>query len=218
MADGPRASAARAPHSLEAGRVGRPHGLDGSFYVTSARARLLALGTTVLIDGQEREIVRLAGVEQRPIMRVRGVEDRTAVEALRGLELRVPFAEAPALEPGEWWAHELEGCEVRCGERRVGVVRALRGLPSCEVLEADLSAGGELLVPMVKDAVLDVDVQARLIEVDLDFLGEVADTSEAGETAETAETSETVKAAEASETAKAAGAADTGDPHRAGEG
>ena len=32
---------------LQAGRVGRPHGLDGSFYVTRARARLLALGSTV---------------------------------------------------------------------------------------------------------------------------------------------------------------------------
>lgn len=185
MADGPRASAARAPQSLEAGRVGRPHGLDGSFYVTAARTRLLALGTTVLIDGQEREIVRLAGVEQRPIVRVRGVEDRTAVEALRGLELRVPFAEAPALEPGEWWAHELEGCEVRSGKRRVGVVRALRGLPSCEVLEVDLSTGGELLVPMVKDAVLGVDIAARLVEVDLDFLGEAAGGAGIGESGAT---------------------------------
>ena len=28
--------------NLEAGRVGRPHGLDGSFHVTRADARLLA--------------------------------------------------------------------------------------------------------------------------------------------------------------------------------
>ncbi|HEY2767150.1 MAG TPA: ribosome maturation factor RimM [Solirubrobacteraceae bacterium] len=184
MADGPGASAGRAPESLEAGRVGRPHGLDGSFYVTAARPRLLALGTTVTIDGQSREILRLAGVEQRPIVRVRGVEDRTAAEALRGLELRVSFAEAPALEPGEWWAHELEGCEVRSGKRRVGVVRALRGLPSCEVLEVDLLTGGELLVPMVKDAVLGVDIAARLIEVDLDFLGEAAGGAEVAEVGE----------------------------------
>jgi 16S rRNA processing protein RimM len=162
---------AGAPESLEAGRVGRAHGLDGSFYVTAARARLLAPGTTVAIGGQSREIVRLAGVEQRPIVRVRGVEDRTAAQALRGLELRVPLADAPPLEPGEWWAHELEGCAVLCGELRVGTVRALLGLPSCEVLEVELRAGGELLVPMVKDAVRSVDVAQRRIEVDLDFLG-----------------------------------------------
>jgi 16S rRNA processing protein RimM len=160
--------------------VGRPHGLDGSFYVIAARTRLLALGRTVAIGGQSREILRLAGVEQRPIVRVRGVEDRTAAQALRGLKLRVALAEAPALESGEWWAHELEGCEVLYGARRVGTVRALLGLPSCEVLEVELSDGGELLVPMVKDAVRGVDVAARRIEVDLDFLGETEVAEETG--------------------------------------
>jgi 16S rRNA processing protein RimM len=164
---------------LDAGRVGRPHGLDGSFYVTGARTRLLAPGTNIEIGGQLREVVRLAGVERRPIVRVRGVDDRAAAEALRGLAVSVPLAQAPALEPGEWWAHELEGCEVRSGERHVGAVRALLELPSCEVLEVGLPAGGELLVPMVKAAVLSVDVAARRIEVDLDFLGEVGPSEDA---------------------------------------
>jgi 16S rRNA processing protein RimM len=69
---------------LEAGRVGRPHGLDGSFYVTGPRPRLLALGTTVTVAGESFEIVRRAGTDRRPILRLRGVEDRSAAEALRG--------------------------------------------------------------------------------------------------------------------------------------
>ncbi|HEY0515539.1 MAG TPA: hypothetical protein VGD00_00340, partial [Solirubrobacteraceae bacterium] len=63
---------------LSAGRVGRPHGLDGSFYVTRARARLLAQGSDVTIDDSRRTIVRRAGTEQRPILRLQGVEDRDA--------------------------------------------------------------------------------------------------------------------------------------------
>jgi ribosomal 30S subunit maturation factor RimM len=44
-------------------------------------------------------------------------------------------------------------------------------LPSWEALEVRRPEGGEpLLVPMVKDAVRAVDVAARRIEVDLDFL------------------------------------------------
>jgi hypothetical protein len=53
-------------------------------------------------------------------------------------------------------------------------VRALRALPSCEVLEVARVAGGELLVPLVADAVRRVDVAARRIDVDLAFLGEEA--------------------------------------------
>ena len=41
---------------ISAGRVGRAHGLDGSFHVTQPRSRVLALGATVTLDGVEREI------------------------------------------------------------------------------------------------------------------------------------------------------------------
>jgi 16S rRNA processing protein RimM len=45
-------------------------------------------------------------------------------------------------------------------------------LPSCEALEVVREDGGELLVPMVRDAIRGVDVAARRIDVDLSFLGE----------------------------------------------
>jgi 16S rRNA processing protein RimM len=158
--------------SLEAGRVGRPHGLDGSFYVTGARSRLLTVGTNVTLGGAVYEIVRRAGVAERPIVRLTGIHDRAAAEALRGLALQVALSEAPALEDDEWWGRELEGCAVFDGAREIGIVSALLELPSCEVLEVTRREGGELLVPMVKDALRSVDVAAKRVEIDLDFLGE----------------------------------------------
>jgi 16S rRNA processing protein RimM len=165
-------SARGAGADIGAGRVGRPHGLDGSFYVTRARPRLLALGTTVTVAGEHRRIVRRAGTEQRPIVQLEGVADRDAALALRGAELSVPGARAPALGEDEYWAHELEGCDVRSTQgEHVGVVTRLIELPSCEALEVRRDGGGaELLVPMVRDAVRSVDVAARAIEVDVEFL------------------------------------------------
>jgi 16S rRNA processing protein RimM len=158
--------------ALEAGRVGRAHGLDGSFYVTGARPRLLAAGTPVTVAGRTLRIVRRAGVEQRPIVRLEGIGDRAAAEALRGHSLTVAPAQAPALQEGEWWEHELRGCAVLDGERPVGTVGALLELPSCEVLQVLRADGSELLVPMVADAIRRVDVARRRIEISLDFLGE----------------------------------------------
>jgi 16S rRNA processing protein RimM len=159
---------------LHAGRVGRPHGLDGSFHVTQPRAALLDAGRILRVGDREDEIVRRAGTDARPIVRLASCTTRTQVEALRGTDLRVPRDEAPELEEDEWWPEQLEGCSVHDGEREVGVVRALLGLPSCEVLEVVRSdaAGGELLVPLIRDAVREVDVDARRIDVDLAFLGE----------------------------------------------
>jgi hypothetical protein len=51
----------------------------------------------------------------------------------------------------------------------------LRALPSCEVLEVARARAGDLLVPLIRDAVRAVDIDARVIDVDLAFLGEDAD-------------------------------------------
>jgi len=162
----------RAP--LQAGRVGRPHGLDGSFYVTGAQPRLLAVGSMVSVGERTLAIVRRAGLDARPIVRLDGVEDRAGAQALRGLALTVDRQHAPLLPAGEWWAHELEGCAVLDGDgRRVGTVQRLVELPSCEALEVRREdAGDALLLPMVGDAIRRVDVAAGLIEVDVSFLGE----------------------------------------------
>jgi 16S rRNA processing protein RimM len=154
-----------------AGRVGRPHGLDGSFHVIRPRPDLLAEGAVLEVAGASREVVRRAGTDQRPILRLDGCEDRDAAEALRGEDLRVRRADAPAREPGEYWAEELEGCRVQDGEVVVGVVRRLVALPSCEALEVAREDGTDLLVPLVRDAVRTVDPAARRIDVDLRFLG-----------------------------------------------
>jgi 16S rRNA processing protein RimM len=181
------AGAADSGAPVPAGRVGRAHGLDGSFYVTGARARLLTVGTVVTLGGLTTAIVRRAGTDQHPIVRVEDVEDRPAAEALRGRELTVELERAPALEDGEWWAEELAGCEVVDGDRRVGTVVGLIELPSCEALQVQRaeseveqahrrkpagSAAAELLVPMVRDAIRNVDPKRKRIEVNMEFLGE----------------------------------------------
>jgi 16S rRNA processing protein RimM len=158
---------------LRAGVVGRPHGLDGSFHVGQPVTGSLAVGADVEVGGVQRRVARLAGFDRGPILRLEGCEHRDDAEALRGQEIRVERATVPELGPDEWWASDLEGCAVRDGVREVGVVSRLLELPSCEVLEVARSAGGPaLLVPLVADAVRDVDLQRRVIDVDLRFLGE----------------------------------------------
>jgi 16S rRNA processing protein RimM len=156
---------------LVAGRVGRPHGLDGSFHVVDARPGLLALEAVTLGDRSLR-VLRRAGTDERPILRLEGVTDRGAAESLRGSALLVDRAVAPVLGEDEWYAEDLEGCVVVDGDVVVGSVRRLRALPSCEVLEVERPGADSLLVPLVHDAVRSVDVESGQIEVDLRFLGE----------------------------------------------
>ena len=164
------------PAWLPAGRVGRPHGLDGSFHVTRPRAALLKAGTELRVgDDVRTEVVRLAGTSDRPIVRLAATTSREQVEALRGTELWAPRSAAPPLEEDEYWAQDLEGCRVVDGDAVIGTVLRLSALPSCEVLEvqpAGAAAGApELLIPLVRDAVREVDLDGRVIHVDSAFLG-----------------------------------------------
>jgi 16S rRNA processing protein RimM len=133
--------------------------------VVQADAELLAGREDVLLDGRRVALTRFSGTPEKPILRIEGCESREGAEALRRSELRVPEAEAPPLAEGEFWARDLEGCRVTDGDRVVGVVERMIALPSCEALEV-----GDRLIPLVRDAVRSVDLEARRIDVDLGFV------------------------------------------------
>jgi 16S rRNA processing protein RimM len=160
------------PAWLRAGRVGKPHGLDGSFYVTEPKPRLLDAGRSLLIGEEATRVTARKGTDQRPIIQLEGTTDRDAAEALRGQELLASREEAPVLGEDEWWEEDLEGCIVRAGDHTLGVVRRLVALPSCEALEVERPDADALLVPLVSGAVRSVDVERKEIGIDLDFLGE----------------------------------------------
>jgi 16S rRNA processing protein RimM len=139
--------------------------------VTRGLPRLLTLGASVEVAGRHVRIVRRAGTDRRPIIKLHGVGDRAAAEALRGAQLTVAAQDAPQLGDAEWWAHELEGCEVFADRRKLGTVTRLIELPSCEVLEVRMGERGDpLLVPMVRDAIRQIDAVGRRIEIDPEFL------------------------------------------------
>ena len=134
--------------------------------MTKPEAGLLSLDIPVVVGGRSLRLERLSGTDAKPIVRLRGVTSRTAVEELRGEPLWVSREHAPPLEEDEFWADDLVGLAVVDGERAVGVVERVLSMPSCDLLVV-----GELLIPLIDDAVRSVDLDARRVDVDLEFLG-----------------------------------------------
>jgi 16S rRNA processing protein RimM len=140
---------------VTAGRVGKPHGRDGSFYVERPRHELPE-GAEVTLAGRAHRIVRRAGTDERPLIRLADLDDPGGV---RGELLLVE----DQLGEGEWLASDLVGLSVPGMGKVVQVIDA----PSCSVLELEDGT----LIPLVADAVRSVDFEAGEIEVDRDFLG-----------------------------------------------
>jgi 16S rRNA processing protein RimM len=147
---------------VSAGRVGRPHGLDGSFYVNGPKEPV-SEGAVVRVAGADRRVERRAGTDERPIVRLEGISDRDGAFALLGEDLLLDLEDAP-LEEGEYIVSELVGCTIE----GLGVVTGVLPGPSCDVLEVGVDG---VLVPLVSDAVKRVDIEGRIIEVDREFLG-----------------------------------------------
>ena len=84
---------------VAAGRIGKPHGRDGSFWLDGAAADLNE-GDEVHVAGRRAKVLRSEGMDNRPLLRLAGLEDRESVAALRGEQLMVEAT----LADDEWLA------------------------------------------------------------------------------------------------------------------
>lgn len=160
----PRASRVRRRRLVSVGRVGRAHGLDGSFYVVGADPDALKPGVEVRIADAVRRVERRAGTNQRPIVRLSGVGSREQARSLQGQHLLVE----QELAADEWLAGELEGLSVVTDRGRpLGRVARVLEAPSVSLLELDQGT----LVPLVRDALIAVDLESGRITVSAAFLG-----------------------------------------------
>jgi 16S rRNA processing protein RimM len=145
------------------GRVGRPHGLDGGFFVEGASDRedVFASGATLYAGGEPATVVAARrGSGGRPVIRLdHNVE--------RGAELAVARATLPTLDDeDEFYVFELVGLSVEEeGGRQLGRVREVLEYPGNDVLELDSGAS----LPLVEACVRQVDLTGGRIVVAAGF-------------------------------------------------
>jgi 16S rRNA processing protein RimM len=139
------------------GRVGKPHGLDGSFYVErpSADERWCMVVSGFLAGGEDVEVVGARRAQGRPVIKL----DRPVP---RGARLEVERAELPPTDDDEYYAFQLLGLEVvEENGRPLGTVADV--LPG--VANDVLQVGEDVLLPMVEDCIRSVDLDAGRIVV-----------------------------------------------------
>jgi 16S rRNA processing protein RimM len=143
------------------GRIGRPHGLDGSFVVErpSENEALFAPGATLYAGGSQ---VTIEGRKRSGGRLVIKVDRRVA----RGEELAVPLSRLPEPENDSYYVFQLVGLEVvEEGGRRLGLVRDIVPGVAHDVLELDSG----LALPMHEECVRAIDLQAGHVVVAAGF-------------------------------------------------
>lgn len=152
-----------APESVVVGRVGKAHGLDGSFVVEDASEtrELFAVGARLLVDGAELTVVGSKQARGRPVIRL----DRRVP---RGSALAVPASVLAETGEDEYYVFQLVGLEVREeGGAVLGRVTDVAPGVANDVLELDSG----LLLPMVEECVVSIDLAGGRILVAPGFSG-----------------------------------------------
>jgi len=155
---------------IAVGRIARAHGVKGEVAVlplSDVKARFLAGSRLFAGDVAHRQLTVTSSRphQQRLLVVFDELRDRDAAQAVAGEYLFVPAEEAPPLPEGEYWPHELEGCEVSTvGGRTLGRIREIVRTAANDVWVAE-GAGGQVLIPALKDVVESVDVVSRRVVV-----------------------------------------------------
>jgi 16S rRNA processing protein RimM len=123
----------------------------------------------LLPNGTKRElkIERFWFQKGRIVFKFSGFDSIESVETLRGAEICVPESEAVELDTDEFFDWELEDCEVETvtGEK-IGRVKELLRTGGTEILVVQ-GAEKDYLIPFAETICTEVDVENKLIRVDL---------------------------------------------------
>jgi 16S rRNA processing protein RimM len=165
------------PRFLAVGRVVGAHGLRGELKVeilTDDPHRFGRLEQVFLgLQDQEPVPWTLEGYRlhaARVLLKLGGCDDRASAQALRGYFVQVRLEEAIPLDEDEYFEHQILGLDVwtAAGEPLGTVVEILyTGANDVYVVRDHAPPHRETLIPAIEGVVLEVDLVAGRMEVEL---------------------------------------------------
>jgi 16S rRNA processing protein RimM len=154
---------------LAIGRLRSAHGVSGEITLepwTDFPERIKP-GSHLFLGEDHQEVVvsAIRGKNTLLILSLEGYDVREAVNELRNSVVYTKSAGLPALPEGQYYHHQLIGLQVLDDhDQQLGTVKEILETGGKDVLVID-DHGRELLVPMVKDFVLEVDPSAGFIRL-----------------------------------------------------
>ncbi len=157
---------------LQVGVITTVHGVRGEvkvFPTTDDVNRFKRLKEVILDTGREKITLEIEGVKffkQMVILKFKGIDTLDDVAKYRQAGLYVTRSNAVKLDRDEYFIADLIGVEVYDeADQLIGVLEDVIATGANDVYTIRMTDGRELLLPAIKQCVLDVDVQGRRMKV-----------------------------------------------------
>lgn len=157
---------------LRVGVISSTHGVRGEvkvFPTTDDPARFEELETVLLDTGKEKLELEIAGVKffkNMVILKFKGYDSINDVERYRGRDLWITREQAVPLGEDENFVADLIGLAVVTDEgETLGTMKDVMFTGANDVYVVERENGKELLLPAIKDCILDVDLENGVMTV-----------------------------------------------------
>ena len=159
---------------LQVGVISSTHGVRGEvkvFPTTDDVTRFRQLKKVYLDTGREMlplEIQHVKFFKQFAILKVKGIDNINDIEKYRGKSLMIDREDAVDLEEDEYFIADMIGMKV-CTEdgSEFGTLKDVMETGANDVYIIDSLEHGEVLIPAIRECILDVDMDEERMTIHL---------------------------------------------------
>ena len=157
---------------LQVGIITSTHGIRGEVKVyptTDDPRRFRRLKEVVLDTGREKLNLEIEGVKffkQFVILKFKGLDNINDIEKYRQKSLYVTRKNAVRLQRDEYFIADLIGLKVQDEDgTELGTVKDVIETGANDVYEVEMADGRSLLLPAIKQCIMNVDVENGMMQV-----------------------------------------------------
>ena len=157
---------------FQVGVITQTHGVRGEvkvFPTTDDAARFKKLKHVMLDTGKETlplEIESVKFFKQFVILKFKGFDNINDIERYKRCPLLIERENAVPLEEGEYFIADMIGMKVITDEgENFGILKDVMETGANDVYVIEHPSEGEVLVPAIKECILDVDIENRQMKI-----------------------------------------------------
>ena len=157
---------------FQVGVITSTHGVRGEVKVyptTDDPHRFKRLKEVILDTGKEELVLEVEGVKffkQFVILKFKGFDNINDIEKYRQKSLYVTRQNAVRLKKDEYFVADLMGMEVVDEQNvTIGVLKSVMETGANDVYVIAMTDGRELLLPAIKQCILNVDMESNVMQV-----------------------------------------------------
>ena len=159
---------------LKVGVITTTHGVRGEvkvFPTTDDAERFLELEYVLLDTGRELRRLDIKNVrffKNLVILKFDGIDNINDIEKYKGKDLWIPREEAQELDEDEYYIADLIGMDVVLEDgSKFGTLKDVMETGANDVYVVEDTKGEEILLPAIKECILDVEVEKNVMTIHL---------------------------------------------------